>query len=150
MRLILLAVAFAGASAATPAFAADDCQSDLLLGGVWGQSHHVHSSGTAITDKFDLTGSAAGAGFGCTWAARGGWKSGFSADWMRTTGKGSAQDQLPFNPNFTSETSLDWVSTLRFLAGYQDGPWMLYVTGGGAASPFKAKVCPISASNATC
>ena len=130
---------------ALPALAADDSQIDLLAGGVWGQSRHVHSTSTAITDKFDLSGSAAGAGFGCMWAARGRWAAGFSADWMHTSGKGHAQDQLPFNPNFTSETSLDWIATLRLVTGYQDGPGMLYVTAGGAAAPVKATVCPIGA-----
>ena len=133
----------------TPARAADDCQFDLLLGGVWGQSQHLHSSGTPITDKFDLSGSAAGAGFGCTWAARGRWKAGFSADWMHTTGKGHAQE-LPPNTGFTSETEVEWVSTLRFVAGYGEGPGVLYVTAGGAASPFKAKVCPTGGTNASC
>ena len=148
-RLALLAVAAATVHAA-PALAADDCQFDVLLGGVWGQSQHLHSSGTPITDKFDLSGSAAGAGFGCTWASRGHWATGFSADWMHTAGKGQAQDKLPFNPNFTSETQLDWIATLRLVAGYQDGPGMLYVTAGGAASPLRAKVCPIGATNASC
>ena len=144
-RLALLVLAFVAA----PAFAADDCQLDLLLGGVWGSSQHVHSSGGLITDKFDLTGSAAGAGFGCTWAARGRWATGFSADWMHTTAKGHSQE-LPPNQGFTSETLLDWIATLRFIVGYRDGPGMLYLTGGGAASPFKAKVCPTGASNAAC
>ena len=147
-RLALLAVAAATVHAA-PALAADDCQFDVLLGGVWGQSQHLHSSGTPLTDKFDLSGSAAGAGFGCTWAARGRWKAGFSADWMRTTGKGHAQE-LPPNTGFTSETEVEWVSTLRFVAGYGEGPGVLYVTAGGAASPIKAKVCPTGASNVSC
>ena len=143
-------LAFVIAVWSLPALGADDCQFDILLGGVWGQSQHVHSSGTPITDKFDLSGSAAGAGFGCMWAARGRWATVFSADWMRTNGKGHAQDVGSIGPNVTSETLLDWIATVRFVAGYRDGPGMLYLTGGGAAAPFKAKVCPTGASNAAC
>jgi opacity protein-like surface antigen len=142
-------LAFAIAVWVLPAFGADDCQLDLLAGGVFGQSQHLHSSGTPITDKFDLSGSAAGAGFGCTWAARGRWVAGVSGDWMHTTGKGHSQE-LPPNTNFTSETEVDWVGTLRFVGGYQDGPGMLYVTAGGAASAIKAKVCPTGGTNASC
>jgi len=144
-RLVLLVIA----CAAAPAFAAEDCQLDVLLGGAGGSSQHVHSSGSLITDKFDLSGSAAGAGFGCTWAARGRWVTGFAADWMHTTAKGHSQE-LPPNNGFTSETLLDWIATVRFVVGYRDGPGMLYLTAGGAASPFKARVCPTGASNAAC
>jgi opacity protein-like surface antigen len=145
---LLLAIALA-TGWITPALAAEDCQFDLLLGGVWGQSQHTQANGATLTDKFDLRGSAAGAGFGCTWAARGRWVTGFAADWMHTTGNGHAQELAP-NTNFTSETDFDWVSTLRLVAGYRNGPGTLYVTAGGAASPVKAKVCPTGATNINC
>jgi opacity protein-like surface antigen len=142
--LIAFAVTILGL-AASPAFAADDCQIDLLLGGVFGQSQHIHSSATPITDKFDLKGPAAGAGFGCTWH-RNRWATGVLADFMHTTGKGHSQDRAPFNTNFTSSTELDWLAALRLLIGYRSSPGsMLYVTGGAAAAPIKATVCPLGA-----
>ncbi|HZE59093.1 MAG TPA: hypothetical protein VE085_00890 [Burkholderiales bacterium] len=45
-----------GGLAVAPAIDADDCHVDLLLGGIYGQSQHIHSSTTPITDKFDLRG----------------------------------------------------------------------------------------------
>ncbi len=142
MRLIAaLAVAIAGLAAA-PARAADDCHIDLLGGGILGQSQHIHSSATPITDKFDLRGRAAGAGFGCTWF-RNRWATGVTADIMRATGKGHGQDVAPFNTGFTSYTELQWLGTLRLVVGYQSRPGnMLYLTGGAAMGPVKAKACP--------
>ena len=149
-RFAALTVAVVGL-AAGPVFAADDCHIDLLGGGVLGQSRHVHSSETPITDRFDLKGRAAGAGFGCTWFGNR-WATGVTGDVMRTTGKGHSQDQAPFNTSFTSQTELDWVATLRFVAGYHGGARanMLYLTGGAAAAPIKATVCPLGASGSLC
>ena len=149
-RFAVFAIVIA-ALAAGPAAAADDCHIDLLGGGVFGQSRHVHSSATQITDHFDLAGRAAGAGFGCTWFGNR-WASGVTGDVMRTTGKGHAQDQPPFNTSFTSQTEIEWVATLRLVVGYHGGSRgnMLYLTGGAAAAPIKATVCPLGASGSLC
>ena len=148
-RIAALGVVIAGFGT-VPAFAADDCHVDLLLGGIYGQSQHIHSSTTPITDRFDLRGPAAGAGFGCTWS-RSRWATGVTADLMHTTGKGHSQDQAPFNTNFTSHTELEWLGTLRLVVGYQSRPGnMIYFTGGAAAGPVKAKACPNGASGSAC
>ncbi len=148
-RIAALGVLIAG-FASVPALAADDCHVDLLLGGIYGQSQHIHSSNTPITDKFDLRGPAAGAGFGCMWF-RNRWATGVTGDFMHTTGKGHSQDKAPFNTSFTSYTELEWLSTLRLVVGYQSNRGnMIYVTGGAAAAPVKAKVCPTGASGSAC
>ena len=154
MKRFAAFAALAGAVVATlgcgAALAADDCHIDLLGGGVFGQSRHVHSSGTPITDHFDMKGRAAGAGYGCTWFGNR-WATGVTGDVMRTTGKGHSQE-LPPNTGFTSQTELEWVATLRLVVGYHGGSRadMLYVTAGGAAAPIKATVCPLGASGSLC
>ena len=150
MKRIVALGAFVAVFAPVAAFAADDCHVDLLLGGLYGQSQHIHSSATPITDRFDLRGPAAGAGFGCMWS-RNRWATGVTADFMHTTGRGHSQDQAPFNTNFTSYTELEWLSTLRLVVGYQSSRGnMIYVTAGGGAAPVKAKVCPNGASGSVC
>jgi opacity protein-like surface antigen len=129
-----------------PALGADDCHVDLLVGGVFGQSQHIHSSGTPITDRFDVRGRGGGAAFGCAWF-RNRWAAGVTGDFMRTNAEGHAQDIAPFNTGFTSYTEIDWIATLRGVVGYRTRAATLYLTGGGAAAPVKAKVCPTGTSS---
>jgi opacity protein-like surface antigen len=144
MRLIAtLGVALA-AAAALPATAADlDCQLGLTTGAVYGRSQHVHSSGYAFTDTFDVNGRAGGVQFGCL-AARDRVRYGAALDLMDTNARGNSQELDP-NQDFFAETAFDWIGTMRAVGGYQLDPrTLVYLTGGLAFSAVQIRVCRVS------
>ncbi|HYR35461.1 MAG TPA: outer membrane beta-barrel protein [Burkholderiales bacterium] len=129
---------------ALPTMAADlDCQLGATAGAVYGRSQHVHSSGFEFTDPFNVNGRAAGVLFGCL-AARNRLRYGAALDLMDASATGYQQDRPP-NENFFSETSFDWIGTMRAVGGYQLDPRVtLYLTGGLAFSGVKIRVCAVS------
>jgi len=127
-----------------PALAADlDCQLGVTGGAVYGRSQHVHSSGYAFTDSFNVNGRAAGVQFGCL-AVRDRLRYGAALDLMDTNASGNTQERAP-NQDFFAETAFDWIATMRAVGGYQLDPRVtLYVTGGLAFSAVKIRVCAVS------
>jgi opacity protein-like surface antigen len=136
-------VALAGAWAA-PAMAAErDCHVGVTLSGVYGSSKHVHSSGFAFTDRFDVNGRGAGAQAGCI-AARNRWRYGAVADVTDANARGNTQERAP-NADVFATTSIDWLASLRAVGGYQvDSRALIYVTGGLAATSVNIRVCGVS------
>jgi opacity protein-like surface antigen len=134
----------------TPAMAAElDCQLGVTGGAVYGRSQHVASNGGAYTDTFNVKGRAAGAQFGCL-AARDRLRYGAALDFMHANATGNAQETAP-NQNFLSETSFNWIGTMRVIGGYQLDPRvMIYLTGGVAFSGMEIRVCRMSGPFAGC
>jgi outer membrane immunogenic protein len=98
-------------------------------------------AGTAITDKFDLSGFIGGFQGGCNWQW-GVWVFGIEGDGSATnkSGQGPELPLVPLNPasaNWVSETQERWLVTARGRLGLSGWGWwgdktMVYVTGGAA------------------
>jgi opacity protein-like surface antigen len=116
---------------------------------VFGRSQHVASNRGAYTHTFDVNGRASGAQFGCL-AARDRARYGLALDLMHANATGNSQE-LPPNQNFFSETSFDWIGTMRAVGGYQVDPRvMVYLSGGLAFSGMQIRVCRMSGPFAGC
>jgi outer membrane immunogenic protein len=100
-------------------------------------------AGTAITDKFDLSGFIGGFQGGCNWQA-GVWVFGIEGDGSATNKSGQA-NEIPLtglpggagSENFVSETQERWLVTARGRLGLTGWGWwgdrtMVYATGGAA------------------
>src|SRR2546421_3934816 len=113
----LAALAFAVAGIAMADFAAAaDCHVGVVGAAAYGTSRHTSSSGFDITPSFDVKGGAAGGELGCKWQSRrSAW--GFEADVMHANVSGKTLENAP-NPDFSAETRLSGVGTLRGVLGY--------------------------------
>lgn len=131
------------AALAMPALGAErDCYVGVTGGGAVGFSRHHNSAGAALTDDFDIKGGALGGGVGCLWKAnRNGF--GMEADFSALKVKGSAHDEPPFDPAFSSETRVERLATLRGVLGYETRPgWFAYGTAGLATAIGNIGACP--------
>jgi outer membrane immunogenic protein len=106
-----------------------------------GAVNNVIPPGTAITDKFDLSGFIGGFQGGCNWQW-GMWVFGIEGDGSATnkSGQGNEFPLVPLAPssaNWVSETQERWLVTARGRLGLSGWGWwgdrtMVYVTGGAA------------------
>jgi outer membrane immunogenic protein len=87
-----------------------------------------------------LNGEIAGGTFGCNYQTSN-FVLGIEDDLSWTNKKGSASDQLPFNPFAISETNEKWIDTLRGRAGFAWERVFLFATGGGAGANIGVNVC---------
>jgi opacity protein-like surface antigen len=144
MKAIGTVLIMLASASAAPAMAAErDCHIGLSASGVYGKSQHVHSTGFAFTDKFDVNGRGVGAEIGCL-AARNRWRYGAVADVTDTNAKGTTQERAPNSEVFAS-TAIDWLASVRAVGGYQlDSRALVYLTGGLAVSSVNIRVCAVS------
>ena len=128
---------------AAPAMAQSDCHVGLMAGYVFGRSQHVPDGSVPLTDIFNVEGRGVGAKLGCL-RARDGWRYGFAADLMDSNAQGQTQMRDP-NQNFFSETSFQWLATLRAVGGYELGSgWTPYLTAGVAAASMQMRLCRVT------
>jgi outer membrane immunogenic protein len=91
--------------------------------------------GTEASDRIHFSGGEFGPTVGCNYQ-QSNWVFGVEADWSWSNGTGEAVETL--FPTFRVSANERWVGTLRGRLGYTFAPnWLLYVTGGGAATSIK-------------
>jgi outer membrane immunogenic protein len=124
------------------------CYVGVEGGGNWGGSSQIARSGLnanqPITGNFNLSGGIAGGTVGCNVQVSN-FVIGAENDYSWTDKRGSAPDQLPFDPAATSSTREKWIDTLRGRFGYAIDRFMVYGTAGVAfAGTEVAVVTPAS------
>jgi outer membrane immunogenic protein len=139
--------AFYTAPIAVPVFTWTGCYVGGTVGGVWGSSSDNWApnpagfpvSGPAIGGQTSATtstsGVTGGGESGCNYQASPWFVVGIESDWEATGLSGSTNGVVNVagtnNPR-TESWSSHWLATIRGRAGYAAGPWLFYVTGGGA------------------
>ena len=89
--------------------------------------------GAAVgTVPLNGTGPTIGGTLGYNWMFNSRWVVGAEAD-LSFSGVNTKNNSICF-PG--CETSMDWLSTIRGRAGYAQGPWLGYLTGGAAIAGF--------------
>ena len=143
MRALAFAAAFFLAGGAFAQSSGRVCHLTAFAGAVRGQSQHVHSSGMEITDRFEVSGKTAGAGFGCDWPVGNSvsWFQGFDADLAGADASGESRDLTVVGPAVTSGTRIDRLGSLRVRIGRQVSPaFSLYATAGAGYALAKATI----------
>jgi len=123
-----------------PAFSWTGCHLGIEGGGAAGRSNHVAEStantGLPITGGLNPSGGLVGGTAGCDYQVNGlilnGLVFGIEDDLSWTSEKGSASDIPPFATVATSQTSVQWLDTLRGRAGVAQDRLFVYGTGGVA------------------
>jgi outer membrane immunogenic protein len=96
----------------------------------------------ARSENYNLNGGIFGLQTGYNYMFAPQWLIGIEGDWSW----GHASDSTAFRAivgldgltlNRVSEVELNWEATIRARVGYAAGPWLLYVTGGGAFAHVK-------------
>ena len=120
---------------AAPAYSWTGCYLGIEGGGAVGRSSHVAESGAAaglsITGALDSGGGLVGGTVGCNYQVNV-LVFGIEDDLSWTSEKGSGPDIPPFSTAATSQTSEQWLDTLRGRAGIALDRAFIYGTGGVA------------------
>lgn len=143
MKALVLAAALLAAGSAFAQSGGRVCHLTAFAGAVRGQSQHIHSSGMEITDRFEVNGNMAGAGFGCDWpvGTSASWFNGFDADLAGADASGESRDLTLVGPTVTSGTRIDRLGTIRARIGRQVSPaFALYATAGASYALAKATI----------
>jgi outer membrane immunogenic protein len=132
-----------------PVFTWTGCYIGGTVGGVWGSSDDnwaanpasflTPAGASAINSQTASTitssGVIGGVEGGCNYQVSPWFVVGLEGDWQGTGLSGSTNGTVNFigtsNP-WTESWSSHWLATIRGRAGYAAGPWLFYVTGGGA------------------
>ena len=124
------------------------CYLGIAGGGNWGRSRHVSTgaenpanAGLPIDNTFNLSGALVGGTIGCNYQLDDTWVVGVENDASWTNKRGSANDIPPFNTAAVSQTSENWIDTLRGRIGFTWDKALLYGTGGAAFAGTQVQVC---------
>jgi outer membrane immunogenic protein len=109
-------------------------------GGIWGSANNYSFDPLLtgnLTNSYSLSGGMAGGTVGCNYQS-GQFVFGIEGDGSWTNKSGSDFAIPPFSATANVQTRENWIATFRGRLGWAfDDRWLVYVTGGGAATNAK-------------